>query len=172
LKTPKIFVLHQLGAGRNFDQSIINGSSYLTMLTCLRRSRSALTKVTTSRSRTRPSRTRISNETICRSFSSKQSASTVESINLQHLLALAGVGLGVSAVVYRYQSKESFASAETEEVPAVAKSNPVITNLNKDSAYVVGSSVLNGNLDDEPMLVPHQVRKNLLLFQILQMIIF
>ena len=92
-----------------------------------------------------------------RSFITSAYASTSETPSFLHFLALFGAGAVVSSAIYVTGSDESVAQAETEESAPTAIASPIITNLTKDSAYIVGSSVMTGKLDDDAMLVPHQV---------------
>ena len=93
-----------------------------------------------------------------RPFSSSGSDSLLGSSSFLRLLTIGAFGTGVLATAYAMNREEMVAKAETEEAPRATPVTPVITNLTKDSAYIVGSSVMPGKLDDDAMLVPHQVR--------------
>lgn len=82
-------------------------------------------------------------------------SSTPSALNL---LALGGLALGASAIVYSVSGQETHSKAETETVQPVAEQRDILTKLTKGTTYIVGDSVLPGKLDDDALLLPQAVR--------------
>lgn len=93
-----------------------------------------------------------------RSYTSTSTRSTLRSSST-HLFVIGSLAFGASAVFYALNCPTMRSKAETEEASATPAPKPTISQLTAGSAYIVGDCVMPGKLDNEPMLMPHAVRR-------------
>lgn len=96
------------------------------------------------------------------SFRSLSTSSVVgNGLEYSQLLAYMSFGSLLGASLYYMSGQEGGKAKADDEALAntpMPKSPAVLTGLNKGTAYLVGDGILTGKVDEDPLLVPHQVR--------------
>ena len=128
------------------------------MLHLANRTQKAVGTVFRASSKRGTSSTRAGRDSISRHFSSHAAVSGTSNVSSLKLLAIGGLALGASAVVYGVTSQETRSKAETDEPLPALEPRDVLTRLVKGVTYIVGDCVLPGQLEKEPLLVPRAVR--------------
>lgn len=151
-----------MGSLRCFDPNLLQWvlckSTGKTMLGPWKRVLTGSTKHFVSASRRGVEHARLGRKANDRAYSSGRGLLIDNSLSVQQFLVYGAIGVGISGALYLWKQSQEEPKSDLVTPVLVAKDVPVLGGLSKNSTYIVGDCVMTGKMDEDPMVVPHQVR--------------